>query len=82
MCSKSFYGRGYVNNDADKAAQYIEDYYKENAVLILDSAENYQQEITFSVNTFPSAMKVELDDFELVPGVDYVVNTASSSFHQ
>lgn len=83
LCSKSFYGRGYVNNGANKAALFIEDFYKKNNVLTLNSLKGwYQQQLSFKVNTFPSEMDVELDHFILTPGVDYVVNPASPSYHQ
>lgn len=68
LCSKKFHGRGYVNGGDAKAAAFI---YKE--LKKLKGVEVQYQPFSFSVNTFPSKMKVEVDGEELLAGVDYIV---------
>lgn len=74
LCSKKFHGRGYVNGGDAKAAAFI---YKE--LKKLKGVEVQYQPFSFSVNTFPSKMKVEVDGEELLAGVDYLADPSSPS---
>ncbi len=77
LASKSFKGRGYVDNGDKKAANFIA---KEFELLGLQPfSKNYFQEFTTSVNTFPSEMHLEINGETLIPGKDYLVDPGSRS---
>ena len=74
LCSEEMAGRGYINNGALKAANYISEQFK---TIGLDSfRDGYKQPFNLNVNTIKTA-KVVLDEKVLTPGVDYLVSTTS-----
>lgn len=75
LCSEEFHGRGYVMNGDKVAAEYITDELKSFKVKPI--GDGYYQDFTLDVNTFPASMTVKIDDNELEPGVDFIVNPAS-----
>lgn len=77
LCSRSLAGRGYVGNGQKKAAKLIIKELKKWKVSAFNK--QYEQYFTFAVNTFPSAMSVKIDDQELEPGIDYVVDPSCPS---
>ena len=77
LTSNSYYGRGYVKQGDAKAAQFIADEFKRWKLVPL--TDNYFQPFSFPVNTFPSRMKVCVDDKALIPGRDYIVHPSSAS---
>lgn len=79
LCSKNFSGRGYVNNGMGKAAEYIAGQFRSDSLQSF--TKNYRQPFTYSVNTFPSAMDVKIDDRTLKPGIDYLIHAAASGYH-
>lgn len=75
MASESMHGRGYVNDGDKIAADFISNEYKK---LGLRSFEfDYFQKFSFSINTFPNKMNVEIDNQKLVTGKDYILQGAS-----
>ncbi|MNU27523.1 Aminopeptidase YwaD precursor [compost metagenome] len=76
LCSPYFYGRGYVKNGMERAAQYIAAVFKENGLKPL-SGQSYFQAFSYPVNTFPGMVKVSIDGQELVAGRDYLVGPES-----
>jgi len=72
LCSEQMYGRGYVNDGNKKAADYIKKEYQNSGLLLF--GKDYFQEFGFQVNTFPYTVDVRLDDKQLVPGEDYIVD--------
>ena len=76
LCSAEFHGRGYVNNGDNIAADYIAKTFKEIGVSNINGT--YFQEFSFPVNTFPGEMMVKINDKELKPGVDFIVDASSS----
>lgn len=81
LASPEFHGRGYVLNGGDIAAQYIANELKSYGVLPLDNDKSYFQNYTFPINTFPEEADVRINKTQLRPGLDYIVNGASSSWH-
>ncbi len=75
LSSSAMFGRGYVNNGDRKAATYIYNY------LTLESTLSSQnvilQKVPISINTFPSAMELRVDDKNMVPGKDFIVEAFS-----
>jgi len=78
LSGKSFSGRGYVGKGADKAAQYVARQFQEMGLYAFTEEKGYLQEYTFPVNTFPGEMYLKINKKELVPGVDYIIQEASS----
>lgn len=81
LASPEFHGRGYVMEGGDKAASYIADEMKSYGVLPLRQNGSYFQDYTFSINSFPSKVNVEINGKKLESGPDYILNAASSSWH-
>lgn len=79
LCSDSLFGRGYVKNGVNKAADYIASEFEKSG-LEPYFEDSYFQTFKFSVNTFPGDMSVVLNGTELVPGKDFVVHEVSGSY--
>lgn len=78
LASTSFHGRGYVMNGGDKAAEYIASEMKVYGLLPVRQNGSYFQDYQFPINTFPGRVSVAINRKELRPGIDYLVNGASS----
>ncbi len=72
LCSEQMYGRGFVNDGNIKAAEYIKKEYQSSDLLFL--GKDYFQEFGFQVNTFPYMVDVKLDERQLIPGEEYIVD--------
>ncbi len=70
-------GRGYVDSGLPRAAQYIEDYFRQKGLKTV--AGNYRQPFTHSVNIFNGDMSVSINGIKLVPGRDFLVTPGSKS---
>lgn len=81
LASPSFHGRGYVMDGGNKAAQYIADEFKKYGLAPVTQNGSYFQDYSFSVNTFPNKVMVKVNNQILKPGPDYIVNAASSPWH-
>lgn len=79
LCSDSLFGRGYVNDGVNKAANYIASEF-EKAGLDPYFEDSYFQTFKFNVNSFPGKMKVVLNGEELKPGKDFIVHEMSGSY--
>lgn len=77
LAGPTFSGRGYVNNGMNKAAEYLKKELREIGLMPIN--ENYLQQFTFPVNTFPSKAEIKLNTKELVPGKDFLLDPASGS---
>lgn len=80
LCSDSLYGRGYVFNGVNKAAQFVKDEFEEVGLEPYFGDSTYFQDFKFDVNTFPGEMLVKVNDKLLQPGIDYLVDNSSGSF--
>lgn len=75
LTSKDFFGRGYVNKGVNKASDYLVKQYKQ---IGLDPfTKKFIQPFTLSVNAFPAAMNVAIDNKQLIPGVHYIISPES-----
>lgn len=81
LCHEDFYGRGYVENGVNKAAQYLKDEFQKVGLQPFFGDTTYFQDFTFDVNTFPGRMEVISDDYFYQPGIDYLVDEYSGSFN-
>lgn len=78
LTSPIFDGRGYTNDGALKAALFIED---EMQRLGLSPIRNdFKHYFSLSVNTFPSALSLNVNGRTLQRGRDFIVEPSSSSF--
>ncbi len=75
LASAEYHGRGYYDRGDYKAANFIK---KEYEKLGLASFDNYFQEFSISINTFPAAMELEVDGKTMQAGQDFVVREYSS----
>jgi len=77
LTSKKFWGRGYTKDGMAKASDFLSTKYKKLGLLPI--GENYKQDFSYPVNTFPGRMMVEVNGKKLVPGKDFIVNNESQS---
>ncbi len=85
LTSPAMHGRGYVNKGDKIAARYIE---SEFTKIHLQPPppppppppinDDYFQKFKFPVNIFPKKMEVSIDDVQLKPGADFIVDANSS----
>lgn len=80
LCSDTFYGRGYVNNGVNIAANFLEDEFKKVGLTPFFGDTSYVQNFQFDVNTFPGTMRIVSDDYFYQAGVDYLVDENSGSY--
>lgn len=76
LTSKKIWGRGYTKNGMAKAAEFIQSEFKSFGLLPMDG-ENFKQQFTFPVNTFPGKMGLKINNKKLRPGKDFIVQQAS-----
>ncbi len=76
LTSPYFWGRGYTKDGMKKAASFLADQFKALGLEPLGK-KDYLQRFSFSVNTFPGKMDVEVNGKHLIPGVDYIVGADS-----
>ena len=81
LCSDTLYGRGYVFDGVNKAAQFVKKEFIEVGLKPYLSDSAYFQDFKFDVNTFPGEMLVKVNDKSLRPGIDYLVDNISGSFN-
>lgn len=80
LAGDNMHGRGYVNKGGEKAASYIRRQFREFGILPFDKDSTYFQHYYFPINTFPGNVFLKLNRKELVPGSDFIVHAASSSY--
>ncbi|MEN9699855.1 MAG: hypothetical protein RLZZ301_1053 [Bacteroidota bacterium] len=77
LCSAPFAGRGYVDNGAQQAAQFIESEFKAIG-LKPKGKKGYKQAFHYSVQTFPGACQLIAGTDTLKAGIDYLIDPASA----
>lgn len=75
LCSPEFHGRGYVNRGDSIASEFLAAEFKKLGVKPIKKS--YFQGFNHTVNTFPGAMLVRIDENVLVPGTDFIVDPSS-----
>jgi aminopeptidase YwaD len=76
LTSAAFWGRGYTNDGMKNASVFLANEFK-NMKLQPLNGRSYFQEFTYSVNTFPGKMEVEINGVTIQPGVDFIVGPES-----
>ncbi len=71
LCSSSYFGRGYVNNGMQKAAEFIAAEMSKSGLAV------QQQKFEYPVNFFPGKMRLLINGNELKPGTDFLVQANS-----
>ncbi|MEA3446430.1 MAG: M28 family peptidase [Bacteroidota bacterium] len=77
LASPGFHGRGYVAKGDKIAAEYLSE--EAENIDLEKFGESWFQKFSMSVNTFPTHMQVAINEKELKPGIDYLVNAGSNS---
>ncbi|OHX66898.1 hypothetical protein NH26_11310 [Flammeovirga pacifica] len=78
LCSKKFFGRGYVKNGDQKAAHYIQMKYSSLGLHAFNN-DNYFQDFSFNVNSFPQEVSFKVDKNALEIGKDVLPAPDSGS---
>ena len=76
LCAEEFAGRGYVNEGAIKAANFIAAEFQKMGLQPLKK--KFLQPFTLPVQTFPGACTFVLGKDTLQPGVDYLIDPSSA----
>lgn len=79
LASSGMYGRGYVKEGRERASAFLQRKFSEFKLQQPAKNGSYIQGYSFSVNTFPGKMSLTINGRQLLPGVDYLVDAASSS---
>lgn len=77
LCAPHYHGRGYVQQGDRKAAAFI---IRQAQHIGLDAPAE-TQEFELSVNTFPGAASLQLNDVQLTTGRDFIMNPNSKACH-
>jgi hypothetical protein len=80
IAGKDMHGRGYVLGGKDTAAKYILKKFKEFKLQPIVKDGPMAQAFDFPVNTFPGKVELKINETRLSPGVDFMIDAASSSF--
>lgn len=76
LCSTTYYGRGYVNNGALLASQYLADLCTKKKIK--PYYQNYFQKYYFDVNTHPYPIDCKLDNKKLQVGKDFLIGPSAT----
>ena len=76
LTSSYFWGRGYTKDGMQKAADFLAKEFKTLGLQPLNK-KDFLQKFSFSANTFPGKMEVEVNGKKLEPGIDYIVGADS-----
>lgn len=77
LCAPEFYGRGYYQNGAYKASEYIAAKMKQAGLTTLPGAGDWYQNFSFHVNVITDvSLTLNGDNFSTTPkpGADYIIN--------
>jgi aminopeptidase YwaD len=75
LAAPAMHGRGYAFKGDSIAASYLQQQYA--ALGLKPLSPNYRQEFSFPINILDKALKLEINDRELVPGVDFIAHGAT-----
>jgi aminopeptidase YwaD len=80
LASPDMHGRGYINNGAEIAAEYIrQELETAGAIPFGDS---YFQNFSYSVNSFPEKVSLKVNGKKLKPGEEFMIGPASPDVKQ
>jgi hypothetical protein len=75
LCSSHMHGRGYIKHGDLSAATFIKHEYQKIGLTPYTS--DYFQPFQIRVNTFPGAMKLEINGKTLIAGRDFIIDPSS-----
>lgn len=75
LSSSALDGRGYVNDGAKKAADFIAEQFDSLGLEAIDNS--YFQSFMLKANTFPNEMNLQVNEDTLRPGIDYLIDPMS-----
>ncbi|MBN1180867.1 MAG: M28 family peptidase [Bacteroidales bacterium] len=75
LASSELHGRGYTEKGNWLAAEFISGEYKRMGLVALDKS--YYQQFNISINTFPNALSLKINNEILKPGIDYLIESSS-----
>jgi hypothetical protein len=75
LADSTFYGRGYVLDGSNKAAQFIKEEFQSLGLEPVGA--QYEQQFSLAVNTFPVDIVLTCNGNELKEGQDFILNPAS-----
>lgn len=78
LTSPSYHGRGYVEEGDKKAAEFIAEQFSSIGLQAFNNS--FFQSFNISINTFPGKLRLKINNKELIPGEDFIVDASSSSF--
>jgi hypothetical protein len=86
LCTPSMFGRGYVNDGVNKAANFLhQKMEKAKLIPFTQNANPYFQPYTFAVNTHPNEINLNVVYYNgqqpLKPGYDFLIDAASPSIN-
>ncbi|MDX5442288.1 MAG: M20/M25/M40 family metallo-hydrolase [Hymenobacteraceae bacterium] len=76
LSAPAMHGRGYVAEGDKKAAAFIREQFVKSGLKSFTP--DYYQHFTLLLNTFPEDVELEVDDKELIPGRDFILDAASA----
>ncbi len=79
LASETYFGRGYINNGCNKAAEFLKAEMKNIGLQAYN--DNYFQDFSFWVNTFPDGMSLSIDNKAYSPSHDYIIPAESDDLN-
>lgn len=77
LCAAGLHGRGAAFDGQKNAAGYLSNRFREIGLLPISN--NYFQNFNYDINTFSGTIFLQTNNTTLVPGKDYIVESASPS---
>lgn len=77
LCQENMHGRGYVNRGDKRAATFLANEF--NRLKLNNFRDDYFQFFPMSINTFPGALELRINNRKLTPGKAYLVYPFSGS---
>jgi aminopeptidase YwaD len=74
LSSDTYFGRGYLNNGLQKTADFLES--EMQSIGLLPFADSYRQGFSYPQIIYPGDYSFWVDDQELTPSSDYIINPA------
>ncbi|KIO77074.1 aminopeptidase [Pedobacter lusitanus] len=76
LTSANFWGRGYTREGMAKAAVYLCNEFNKAGLEPMEG-NDYRQNFSYPVNTFPGKMDVAVNGKKLIPGKDFIIEPSS-----
>lgn len=80
LTSTDFWGRGYTKEGMARAAVYLCDEFRKAGLKPMEG-NDYRQNFSYPVNTFPGKMEVSVNGQQLIPGRDFIIEPSSKGLH-